>query len=69
MTRFEASTAYWMMWLPSLTYGISCTTMDCNQLDAIQKPMVNDIIPKMGYSSKTSLNVVFGSRRYLSIGI
>jgi hypothetical protein len=36
MTRYEASTAYWTMWLPSITFGFSSTTMNHKQLDAIQ---------------------------------
>jgi hypothetical protein len=57
------------MWLPSLTFGFSSTTMSYRQLDAIQKPMINAIIPKMGYSSKTTRDVVFGPRKYLGIGL
>jgi hypothetical protein len=52
MTRYQAATAYWTMWLPSLTFGFSSTTMKYRQLDAIQRPMINAILPKMGYSSK-----------------
>jgi hypothetical protein len=43
MTRYEAATAYWTMWLPSVTFGFSSTTMNYRQLDAIQKPMMNAI--------------------------
>jgi hypothetical protein len=32
----QASTAYWTMWLPSITFGFSSTTMNHKQLDAIQ---------------------------------
>ena len=43
--------------------------MDLDQLDNIQKPMMNAILPKMEYSSKTCRRqVVFGPRHYLSIG-
>jgi hypothetical protein len=30
MTHYEASTAYWTMWLPSITFGFSSTTMNHN---------------------------------------
>jgi hypothetical protein len=69
MTQYEASTAYWTMWLPSVTVGFSSTTMNYRQLDAIQKPMINAILPKLGYSSKTMRDVVFGPRKYIGIGI
>jgi hypothetical protein len=36
MTRYEAATAYWTMWLPSITFGFSATTMTVKQLDKIQ---------------------------------
>jgi hypothetical protein len=68
MTRYEAATAYWTMWLPSITFGFSSTTMAHRQLDQIQKPMINAILPKMGYSSKTTRDVVYGPRKYLGIG-
>jgi hypothetical protein len=57
------------MWLPSITFGMSCTTMTHSQLDSIQRPMINAILPKMGYSSKTSRHVVFGPHKYLGIGL
>jgi hypothetical protein len=69
MTRYEASTAYWTMWLPSLTFGFSSTTMTHTQLDSIQRPMMNAILPKMGYSSKTTRDIVFGPNKYLGIGL
>jgi hypothetical protein len=42
--------------------------MDPEQLDTIQKPMMNAILPKMGCSSKTSQDVVFGPWKCLGIG-
>ena len=42
--------------------------MGLDQLDNIQKPMMNAILPEMGYSSKTCRHVVFGPRNYLGIG-
>jgi hypothetical protein len=43
--------------------------MNYRQLDAIPKPMINAILPKMGYSLKTTRDVVFGPRKYLGIGL
>ena len=60
MTRFEATTAYWTMYIPSITFGIGSTLMNLDQLDEIQKPLMHAILPKMGYSSKTCRHAVFG---------
>ena len=68
MSRFQANSAYWTMYIPSITFGFGSTFMDDEQLDSIQKPMMNAILPKMGYSSKTSRDVVFGPRQFLGIG-
>ena len=68
MTRFEATTIYWTMYIPSIMFGIGSTLMDLDQLDNIQKPLMHAILPKMGYSSKTCRHVVFGPRTYLGIG-
>lgn len=42
--------------------------MDLDQLGKIQKPMMNAILLKMGYTLKTCRHVVFGPRKYLGIG-
>jgi hypothetical protein len=68
MSRHEASTAYWTMFIPSITFDLGSTLMDATQLDKIQKPMMNAILPKMGYSSKTCRHVVFGPKKYLCVG-
>jgi hypothetical protein len=68
MSRYQASTSYWTMYIPSVTFGIGSTLMNLEQLDNIQKPMINAILPKMGFSSKTCRHVVFGPRKYLGIG-
>ena len=67
MTRFEGTTAYWTMYIPSITFGIGSTLMDLDQLANIQKPLMHAILPKMGYSSKTCRHAVFGPRNYLGI--
>jgi hypothetical protein len=43
--------------------------MTFTQLDGIQRPMINAILPKMGYSSKTTRDVVFGPSKYLGLGL
>ena len=68
MSRYEASTAYWTIYNPSITLGLGLTLTDHNQLDTIHKSMMNTILPKMGYSSKTCQHAVFVSWEYLGIG-
>jgi hypothetical protein len=67
LTKYEARTAYWMMWLPSMTYCLPCSYMANTQLHHIQKKMTSISLSKRGYSSKTSRAVVFGPRRFLGI--
>ena len=70
MSRFEATIAYWIMYIPNITFGIGSTLMDgLDQLNNLQKPLMHAIRPKMGYSSKTCRHVVFGPRNYLCIGV
>jgi hypothetical protein len=68
LSQYEARTAYWMMWLPSMTYCLPCSYMTKNQLHHVQKKMTSTSLSKRGYSSKTSRAVVFGPRRFLGIG-
>ena len=68
MSGFEATTAYWTMRIPSITFGIGSTLMDLDQLNEIQKPLMHAILPKMGYSSKAYRHVVLRPSTYLGIG-
>jgi hypothetical protein len=68
LSTFEARTALWTMWLPSMVYVLPCTHMTKTQLHHIQKKMVSISLSKRGYSSKTPRAVVFGPRRFLGIG-
>jgi hypothetical protein len=53
LSRYEARTAYWMMWLPSMAYCLPCSYMTKKQLHHIQKKMTSTSLSKRGYSSKT----------------
>jgi hypothetical protein len=68
LTKWEARTACWMMWLPSMTCCLLCGCMTKTQLHHIQKKMTSISLSKRGHSSKTSRAVVFGPRRFLGIG-
>jgi hypothetical protein len=56
------------MHLPSINFGIGSTLMAPDQLNTMQRPMMNAILPKMGYSSKTCRHIVFGPAKHLSTG-
>jgi hypothetical protein len=67
MSRFEASAWHWTMCIPSINFGIGLTLLTPDQLNTIQKPMLNAILPKMGCSSKTCRHILFGPTKYLGI--
>ena len=66
MTYFDATTAYWTMYIPSIKFVIGSTLMDLDQLDSIQKPLMHVILPEMGYSSKTCRHVVYSVQETIS---
>ena len=68
LSQYEARTAYWMMWLPSMAYALPCSYMTKAQLKTVQTKMTSTSLSKRGYSSKTPHAVVFGPRRFLGIG-
>jgi hypothetical protein len=68
LSLYEARTAYWMMWLPSMVYCRPCSFMTKPQLHHIQKKIISISLSKRGCSSKTARTVVFGPRRFLGIG-
>ena len=64
MSRFEATTTtYTRVNICSITLGIGLPLMELEQLNKVQKPMMNAILPKMEYSLKTCIHVVFGPRK------
>ena len=64
LSRTEANAAYETIWFPSLSYGLGSTNLMQQQLDGIQKPIVNYILPKLGYNRHFPRAVVFGSPRF-----
>jgi hypothetical protein len=55
--------------MPSIAHGTPATTLSFKECDDLQKPVVNEILPKMGITSKAPRSVVFGTARYEGIGI
>ena len=61
MTRSTA--AYTILWFPSLSYGLGTTNLTYKELNKIQKPVVNRILPALEYNRHLPRAVVFGSLR------
>jgi hypothetical protein len=55
--------------MPIIAYGTPATTLSFKECDDLQKPVVNEILPKMGITSKPPRAVVFGTARYGGIGL
>ena len=64
LTRQEAHAAYAMIWFPSLSYGLGTTNLSYNELNQLQKPIINYILPALGYNRHLPRAVVFGSYKY-----
>ena len=64
LTRTEAQAAYSAIWFPSLSYGLGTTNLTQQELDKIQKPIINYILPKLGYNRHFPRAVVYGSPRF-----
>ena len=64
LTKQEAQAAYDMMWFPSLSYGLGTTNLSYRELNKIQKPIINHILPKLGYNRHLPRAVVFGSSKF-----
>jgi hypothetical protein len=65
----KSGLAYNSFYLTSLGYGASATTLTQQECYNIQKPVVNDILPKMGINSKAHRSVVFGTAQYGGLGL
>ena len=64
LSKPEAEAAYKMLWFPSLSYGTGTTNLSYKDLDRIQKPIVNHILPLLGYNRHLPRAVVFGSKKF-----
>jgi hypothetical protein len=51
-------------YMASLSYGTTATSLDIKECEAIQRPVVNAILPKMGVNRNTARTVVFGTSKY-----
>jgi hypothetical protein len=62
--RSESAVAYNSFYLPSLGYGMCATTLSFQEFEDIQRPVVNTILPKMGFNRKSARSVVFRTAQF-----
>lgn len=53
---------------PSIQYGIAATVLSDKQLDKLQKPMIEVLLPTMGYNRHTPEAIRHGPKRLGGIG-
>jgi hypothetical protein len=61
--------AYNSFYMPSLGYGVPATILTKEECEAIQRPVVNAILPKMGIARSAPSKVVFGTKQYGGLGM
>jgi hypothetical protein len=69
MWRGESAVAYNSFYMSSLGYGVPATTLTKEECEDIQRPVVNDILPKMGIARSAPRKVVFGTKQYGGLGL
>jgi hypothetical protein len=67
--RGESVVAYNSLYMPSLRYGVPATTLTKEECEDIQRPVVNDILPKMGIARSGPRKVVFRTKQYGGLGL
>ena len=63
LSKQEAQAAYEAIWFPSLSYGLGTTNFSYKELNTIQIPIINHILPLLGYNRHLPRAVVFGSSK------
>ena len=61
--------AYFTILLPRLTYTFSIISYKKSVLNKIQTQITKTLLPRLGYSSKTPKEIVYGSLTYGGIGL
>ena len=64
LSRSEAKAAFESIWFPSVAYGLCTSNHSENDLNNIQKPIINYLLPALGYNRHFPRVAVFGSRKY-----
>jgi hypothetical protein len=65
----ESGLAYNSFYLSIMGYGRPSTNLTQKECYAIQKPVINAILPKMGISRKSPRDVVFGTWQCDGLGL
>jgi hypothetical protein len=55
--------------MKSIGYGTPSTSLSYQECNDMQKPVVNSILPKMGFNRNTARAVVFGTSHHGGIGL
>jgi hypothetical protein len=69
LSRQEAWMTYHIYFLPQVLYSLTTTNLTQQQCNIIQSPVVNAILPLLGFNRHTSRSIVFGPTRYGGIGL
>jgi hypothetical protein len=57
----ESWIAYKTIIIPTVTYGLGATQIPVNQLQTTQKPLINTLLPYLGYNRHTPRALVYAS--------
>jgi hypothetical protein len=69
MWRSESGMAYNAFYMLSLGYGTPATTLIKQDCEEIKKPVVNDILPKMGIARSAPRVFIFGTAQFGGMGL
>ena len=61
LSRLEARAAYESIWFPSISYGLGSTNLQRKELDKLHGPVIQHILPSLGYNRHFPRAAVFGS--------
>jgi hypothetical protein len=69
LSRQEAWMVYHTYYMPQVLYSIMPTNMTKAQCDSIQSPVINAILPLLGFNRHTSRDIIFGPSKYGGLGM
>ena len=69
LTKDEATLSYSRIYIPSLRYGLGTCHFTPGDLQRIQRPAVNVVLPKMGYNRHLPRPVVYGPTCLGAVGL
>jgi hypothetical protein len=69
LSRQEAWMVYHTYYMPQVLYSIMPTNMTKVQCDSIQSPVINAILPLLGFNRHTARDIIFGPTKYGGLGM